>query len=156
MAKGAWRIAFAITGWLAVGGSPKSYAADEIPTPFRGDWAAGTTGCQVGPKLHVEREKLTLINGRDTASYGDIGIAYSFFGPDYRGMQVAVMPEVSSDYPFMVTFNFQEKRGVTSVAIYQEIKGNTLPAVAAIQARAKALAKRFPLDGLELTKCGKS
>ena len=147
---------FAIAATLLLVRAPDSYAADEIPGQFRGDWATGSESCRSGPRLRVERDKLTLISGRDSASYGDIGIAHSFFGPDYRGIQVAVMPEVSKDYPFMVTFNFQEKRGVASVAIYQEIKGAMIPAVAAIQAKAKALGNRFRLDGQTLTKCGKA
>lgn len=157
MGQGSLRTAsFAIAASLVLGGAPKAYAADEIPSEFRGNWATGPKSCQTGPRLHVERDKILLIHGRDAASYGDIGIAYSFFGPDYRGIQVAMMPEVSSDYPFMVTFNYQEKRGVASVAIYHEIKGNVIPAVAAIQAKSKALAERFPLDGLVLTKCGRA
>lgn len=149
------RLALTAMTALLFGGLPKAYA-DEVPPPFRGDWAADAKACQAGPRLRADREKLILMNGGDVASYGDVGVAHSFFGPDYRGIQVAVMPEVSSDYPFMVTFNFEERRGIASVEIYREIKGNTNPAVVAIQAKAKALSKRFPLDGRLLSRCEKA
>ncbi len=55
------------------------------------------------------------------------------------------MPEIDSgNSPFTVYFNADEKRGVTRVEIYQEIKGPQNSQVKAIQAANKKLAARFP------------
>lgn len=97
---------------------------------------------------------MTLINGKDSAPYGDIGIARTFFGPDYQGISVVAMPEIDGgNSPFTVYFSADEKKGVTKLEIYQEIKGPQNAQLEAIQAAAKKLSERFPLNSIPLKKC---
>lgn len=129
-------------------------AGDPVPAEFQGDWVPADGGCDSSKRFRVTEEKMTLMSGKDSQSYGDIGIALSFFGPEYQGISLVAMPELNSgEPPFNVHFNADEEKGVTKLAIYAEIKGSTNPAVAAIQARAKKLAERFPLNGMALKKC---
>lgn len=129
-------------------------AAAQVPAEFVGDWVPTLGTCQAAARLRVAESQLTLINGRDSKVFGDIGIPTTFFGPDYNGISVVVMPEINSgESPFTVFFNADEEKGMTRVEIYREIKGNTNAAVRAIQARAQALARRFPVNMMPLKKC---
>ena len=67
---------------------------------------------------------------------------------------MAPTPEIDSgNPPFTVYFNADEKKGVTKLDIYQEIKGPMNAQVSATQAAAKKLAARFPLNSVPLKKC---
>lgn len=129
-------------------------AQDSIPAEFRGDWVAEKDKCDAKARFRVAENQVTLINGKDTATYGDIGIAHSFFGPDYSGISVVAMPEINSgNSPFTIYFNVDEKKGVTKLEIYQEIKGPQTAQLKQIQDAASKLAKRFPLNLVLLKKC---
>jgi hypothetical protein len=129
-------------------------AQDKVPAEFQGDWVPATATCGSPARFRVTESKMTLVNGKDSASYGDIAIAHSFFGPDYQGISVVAMPELNSgNPPFTVYFNADEHKGVTKLEIYQEIKGVQNAQVKAIQATAKKLAERFPLNSVPLKKC---
>ena len=128
-------------------------ARDAIPAEFRGDWVPQTAECTSAVKLRVAEETLTLINGADTQSWGNVGVPTSFFGPDYQGISVVALPDFDASQPFTVYFNVDEMKGVTKVSIYSEMKGPMNAAVAKIQAAAKKLATRFPLNDLPLKKC---
>lgn len=144
----------ALAAAILVLGAHAGVAQEPIPAEFRGDWVAATAKCDAKLRFRAAENQMTLINGKDTASYGDIGIAHSFFGPDYEGISVAVFPEINSGAPpFTVFFNVDEKKGVTKLDIYQEIKGPVSAQVKAIQAAAKKLAQRFPLNSIPLKKC---
>lgn len=129
--------------------------ADEIPAEFRGDWVPEKAACSSGQRLGVGDKTLTLVNGKDVASYGDVGIPTSYFGPDYTGNSIVAIPEVNSmNAPFTVYFNHNEKKGVAMVEIYVEMKGPQNAQVKAIQDAAKKLAGRFPeLNLAALKKC---
>jgi hypothetical protein len=120
-----------------------------------GDWVPASASCDAKQRFRVEAAKMTLINGSDQQSWGDLETALSYFGPDYQGISTVVMPDFNSgDPPFTVYFNADEKKGVTKVEIYVPMQGNTNPQVAAIQARHEKLAKRFPgLNMTALKKC---
>jgi hypothetical protein len=129
--------------------------ADEIPAEFRGDWVPEKAACSSAQRLGVGDKTLTLVNGKDVASYGDVGVPTSYFGPDYTGNSIVAIPEVNSmNAPFTVYFNHNEKKGVAMVEIYVEMKGPQNAQVKAIQDAAKKLAGRFPdLNLAALKKC---
>lgn len=117
----------------------------QIAPELHGDWVPEKSTCDSAQRLRVGDSSMTLINGKDTASYGNIGVPSTFFGPDYTGISVVAMPEIDSgNSPFTVYFNADEKKGVTRVEIYQEMKGPQNAQVKAIQAANKKLAGRFP------------
>jgi hypothetical protein len=128
-------------------------ARDTIPSEFRGDWVPQKAECTSAVKLRVAEETLTLMNGADSQSWGNVGVPTSFFGPDYQGISAVALPDFDASQPFTVYFNVDEKKGVTKVSIYSEMKGPMNPQVAKIQAAAKKLASRFPLNDLPLKKC---
>lgn len=133
-----------------------SLAEDIVAPEFRGDWVPATATCSSDLRLRVTGSSLTLINGKDSATYGDLGIAVSYFGPDYSGISVVVMPDMSKDeHPFSVFFNADEQKGVTTVSIDQgdEVKGPAAAYYNPVIRAARQLAKRFPLEPGPLKKC---
>ena len=86
-------------------------------------------------------------------TWGNLWLPASFFGPSYAGIVSVALPDFDADQPFTVFFNADERSGVTMVNIYREIQNPPNARVAAIQAAAKALASRFPLNDLPLKKC---
>jgi hypothetical protein len=140
---------------LAARGASTAAAQDVVPPELRGDWVAVTLSCDAPVRFRSSATRMSLINGGDTASWGDVAIAYSFFGPEYDGIQLVAMPDFNSGSPpFTVTFNFDEKRGAARVDIFQETANpDRIPAVEAIQAAARALAERFPMNAVELRMC---
>jgi hypothetical protein len=148
------RWALAVAGAVLLLGTSAGWAQEPIPAEFRGEWVAATAKCDAKVRFRVAESQMTLVNGKDSASYGDIAIAHSFFGPDYQGISLAAFPEINSgNPPFTVFFNADEKKGVTKLDIYQEIKGPVSAQVKSIQAAAKKLAQRFPLNSIPLKKC---
>ncbi|MEO8604357.1 MAG: hypothetical protein ABI629_17415 [bacterium] len=147
-------VKFAFAAIIALA-AQRAAAADAIPPDFRGEWVPATADCTSPQRLKVSETQLTLINGRDSQSYGGIGIPTTFFGPDYTGISVVAMPEVDSgNSPFTVYFNNDDKKGETKVEIYIEMKGPQNAQMKAIQDAAKKLAARFPALNLNpLKKC---
>jgi hypothetical protein len=127
----------------------------QLAAEFHGDWVPATGNCEASQRLRVAAGTLTLVNGKDTTSHGNLGIPTSFWGPDYTGISVVAMPEIDSgNPPFTVFFNADEKKGVTRVEIYQEIKGPQNAQLKAIQDANKKLAGRFPaLNQKPLKQC---
>jgi hypothetical protein len=124
-----------------------------IPADARGDWVPQSATCQSAVRLRVAESTLTLINGKDSQTWGNVGVPTAFFGPDYTGIASDLLPDFDATQPFTVYVNADEKKGVVRVSIYQEMRGPLNPKVAAIQAAAKTLAARFPLNDLPLKKC---
>ena len=129
-------------------------AAAQVPVEFQGEWVPAKATCQSPVRFRITADRMTLVNGKDSASYGDIAMVYSYFGPDYQGISLVSLPELNSgNPPFTVFFNADEKKGETKVDIYREIKGPGNAQLKAIQAAAKKLAQRFPLNNVPLKKC---
>ncbi len=129
-------------------------AQDKVPAQFQGDWVPATGVCTSAVRFRVAESTMTLINGKDTASYGNLGTSATYFGNEYNGISVAFLPELNGgDPPFTVFFNADEKKGVTKVDIYTEMPGPMNAPGKALQAAAKKLATRFPLNKIPLKKC---
>ena len=145
------RLAIALAA-LVLGAAPAA-AQSTIPAEFQGDWVLQTASCQAALRFRVAPATLTLVNGADTQTWGNVGVPASFFGPDYRGISVVALPDFDTTQPFTVYFNADEKKGVTRVEIFVEMQGRLNPQVAALQAAARRLALRFPLNNLPLRRC---
>jgi hypothetical protein len=144
----------AATAALCAGSSAGAVVLQsELPAQFRGDWVPQTADCAGPVRFRVAEKTLTLVNGKDAQTWNNVALPTSYFGPDYRGISVVAIPDFDNSQPFLVYFNADEKKGVTKVEIYVEMKGNTNPEVARIQAAAKRLATRFPLNNMPLRKC---
>jgi hypothetical protein len=128
-------------------------AQDKLPPDVQGDWVAATTTCDSPVRFRAEESQMTLINGKDSQTYDDLGVTYSYFGPEYQGPSFVSIPHFNTDQPFTVFFNADDQKGVTKLDIYQKIEGPQNPQIAAMQAAAKKLAERFPLNGVPLKKC---
>ena len=129
-------------------------AADVIPAEFHGDWVPQAAACDSAVRFRVAGGTVTLINGKDSETFDDIALPTQYFGPDYTGISVVAVPEISSsEPPFQVFFNWNEKKGETQVHIYQEMPGQPHPAYAAVIAAAKKRAERFPLNMTTLKRC---
>lgn len=135
--------------------APAAMAQDAMPAEFIGDWVPAGATCSAAPmRFRAAPTSVTLINGRDSQTYGDLGLARTFFGPEYHGISQVLMPELNSgEPPFTVYFNAEEKRGVTKLDIYTYMPGPMNPQGVAIQGRAKRLSQRFPLHQVALKKC---
>jgi hypothetical protein len=140
---------------IVVAGSVSNAGAQDLPAEFQGDWVPATADCESDVRLLVTATRMTLVNGADASSYGNVTIAPAYFGPDYRGISVASMPASGGDVPpFTVLFNAGEEKGVTRLEIYRESKARrATPQVEAVEAVAKKLSERFPLDAVPLKKC---
>jgi hypothetical protein len=131
-------------------------AQEGLPQEFQGDWVPASATCDSPARFIVTATRMNLVNGADAQSYGDLAIAHTFFGPDYQGISVVCVPEFnSSNPPFTVYFNADEQKGSTKLEIYKEMKGPGNPQGETIQADAKKLAERFPLNDVPLKKCSK-
>jgi hypothetical protein len=127
---------------------------DIVPAEFIGDWVPSKDTCKSPLRFRAGGKQLTLINGQDQATFGDLAIPTSYFGPDYNGISTVVVPEISgNDPPFNVFFNHDEKKGVTLVDIYTETPLSKNAVLAAMQMAHKKLAQRFPLNAIPLKKC---
>jgi hypothetical protein len=120
---------------------------------FRGDWVPQHSDCRSAVRLRVTETTLTLVNGPDSHTWGDVAVPTTYFGPDYTGISVVALPDFEGSQPFTVYFNADEQTGVTKVNIYTEMREPMNPQLAAIQAAAKQLATRFPLNDLPLKQC---
>ena len=128
---------------------------DVVPAEFTGDWVPARGTCDSPTRFRVTGNMFTLINGKDSVSYGDLHMAASYFGPEYSGISRAVMPDSNAkEPPFMAFFNYEEKKGVARLDIHTEAPLSPHAAVREIQLFHKRLAQRFPLlNNAPLKKC---
>jgi hypothetical protein len=59
--------------------------------------------------------------------------------PDYAGISLVVLPDSEGSLAVTVDFNADERKGVTKVHIYTEMRGPMNSQLAAIQAAAKRI-----------------
>ncbi len=135
--------------------APQAGAAQAVvPAEFIGDWVPASATCASPARFRAEGSRLTLINGQDSASYGDLHMAASYFGPEYSGISKVIVPDINkNDPPFMAFFNHEEKKGVALLDIHTESALSPHAAVRAMQMAHKKLAQRFPLNNIPLKKC---
>jgi hypothetical protein len=127
-----------IVSLLALILSTSALGASNAPSEFVGLWVPRNNSCDSNLSFHVETEKVTLRNGDQKRSFGDLDFCFSCEGGvRYNGIVVWMKPEFSSGSEFfMAQFNAGEKRGVTKL----DIKDNVIQ-------------RDFPLDGVLLKKC---
>lgn len=128
---------------------------DVVPAEFIGDWVPAKVTCDSTVRFRAEGTRFTLINGKDSQSYGNLFMSASYFGPDYSGISKVVVPDSdTNDPPFMAFFNYDEKKGVALLDIYTAGPVSPHAVLAAQQMAHKKLAQRFPpLNNNPLKKC---
>ncbi|MCB1919277.1 MAG: hypothetical protein KDJ28_04765 [Candidatus Competibacteraceae bacterium] len=126
-------------------------ARDEEPLPefhrdFIGDWVPKKSPCKSALRFRVGPKRVVLMNGQESKSIriqgSDYCISCGGLRPPYEGITVWLLPGLTdSEGPgFEVRFNADEKLGITMLDM------EPVP----------ELARRFPLDGIELRKCKRS
>src|SRR5262245_50462243 len=94
------------------GTPPAQQSRDVVPAEFFGDWVPAKGSCDSPTRFRVTGNQFTLINGQDSASYGDLHMSATYFGNVYNGVSKVVMPDSNaSEPPFMAFFNHEEKKG---------------------------------------------
>jgi hypothetical protein len=127
---------------------------DVVPAEFIGDWVPAKGTCDSPVRFRAAGNQFTLINGKDVASYGNLSMAASYFGPEYSGISKVVVPDSADNDPaFMAFFNYEEKKGVTWLDIHTAGPVSPHAVLAAMQMKHKKLAQRFPLNQIPLKKC---
>ncbi|HET9604093.1 MAG TPA: hypothetical protein VFO96_07355 [Gemmatimonadales bacterium] len=133
-----------IIGLLALVLAGQAAAQNEQVEPeWRGDYVAATATCSSPVRLRLGVDRMTLINGRDSAVFRDLDFTSSYYGQDYQGIQFVSMPDYtrssnSADgYPFLVQFNDGERKGTLRILDPQP-----------------SLRQRFPLAERPLKPCG--
>lgn len=147
--------AAAVVALLVVHGVPP--AAAQVPPALHGDWVRAAAGCGDPARVRVEAARITLVNGADTQTFGDVEMAGpGYFPPGYRGIEAVAIVEFSGDQPVTATFNAGEKRGVARVAFTPptaDAPGNAVLNALNARLRALDLGRRFPLHETALRRC---
>lgn len=130
-----------VAAWLAVlvaalSPSVASAQTDAIPADQLGLWVPAKSDCKSPLRLELAPKTMTLTNGKDRVSKGNVGLSYSYFGNSYQGIQFAAMADWDKTQPFTVILNAGEKKGRAQIMIDDA-----------------ALKKRFPLDRATLKRC---
>ena len=112
---------------------------DAIPADQLGLWVPEKSDCKSSLRLELAPKTMTLSNGKDRVSKGNVGLSYSYFGNSYQGIQFAAMADWDKTQPFTVIFNAKEKKGRAQILVDDA-----------------ALKKRFPLDKKILKRCAAS
>lgn len=108
----------------------------DVPKEFRGRWGSGKA-CSSSLSILVTKSGVALVNGKDIESFGVDYFSYSYFygNGSHQGIMRALMPEPGK---FLVVFNSNEKKGVTTIDELDE-----------------SLRMRFPMNGIRFRKCTK-
>ncbi len=138
--------AFGLALALLAGAATAGLAQNkEVSPEYRGDYVPAAAACGSPVRLRLGTDRMTLVNGRDTAVFRDLDFSHSWWGNSYEGIQFVSMPEYTRSVnapegpPFLVIFNADEKKGMLSITDLQP-----------------ALKRRFPVGDAPLKRCGGS
>ncbi len=115
--------------------------ASSIPNEFRGIWKPSTESCKVEYGFRVGENTVSLFNKKQSIKLNNVDLCYSCEGgARYEGIIVWFIAKPSdSESPSLTgRFNVNEREGVTILDF-----------------NAKNLTELYPLNSLELIKCGK-
>jgi hypothetical protein len=134
-----------------------AHAQGATPEQFRGDHVPSGADCAGSPvRFRVAGDQVTLVNGTDEASFGNLAWPTGYFGPDYTGISAVAIPDGDTgNQLFTIYFNADEKPGVTRILFEEGVERPEpqFQAYAEVFRKAKALKKRFPLGDLDLKRC---
>ena len=129
-----------------------------VPAEWQGTWVPVKAACDSPVRVAITADQLTLVNGKDTQSIGGIEMAGpGYWGPDYRGIEAVLITEFDGQQPVTAFFNAGEKKGDAQVSfapVQPGAAGNALLTAYNKRVTELNLAKRFPLHGVPLKKCG--
>ena len=95
-------------------------------------WVPAKSDCKSSPlRLELAPKQMTLTNGKDQVSHGNVGMSYSYFGNSYQGITFAAMPDWDKSQPYVVLLNADEKKGRAKISFNDA-----------------GLKKRFPLENV--------
>jgi len=109
---------------------------DAVPADQLGLWVPAKSDCKSQLKLELAPKQMTLTNGKDKVSHGNVGLSYSYFGNSYQGITFAAMPDWDKTQPYVVLLNAEEKKGRAKISFNDA-----------------GLKKRFPLENVPLKRC---
>jgi hypothetical protein len=110
---------------------------DAVPADQLGLWVPAKSDCKSSPlKVELAPKQMTLTNGKDKVSHGNVGLSYSYFGNSYQGITFAAMPDWDKTQPYVVLLNADEKKGRAKLSFNDA-----------------GLKKRFPLENVPLKRC---
>ena len=109
---------------------------DAIPADQLGVWVPAKSDCKSSLRVELAPKTMTLVNGKDRISHGNVGLTYSYFGNSYQGIQFAAMADWDKTQPYTLILNAGEKKGRAQILVDDA-----------------ALKKRFPLDKAMLKRC---
>ena len=109
---------------------------DAVPADQLGLWVPAKSDCKSQLKLELAPKQMTLTNGKDKVSHGNVGLSYSYFGNSYQGITFAAMPDWDKTQPYVVLLNAEEKKGRAKISFNDA-----------------GLKKRFPLETVPLKRC---
>jgi hypothetical protein len=122
-------VAFATLSGLAFSSAP-------TPKEFHGYWVPQTSTCKSELGLHVEPTGVSLQNGAISRLFTTQTCFSCEGGARYSGIVVWVSPISTSEAPFFVYFNADERRGIARIEI-------TSP----------ELRSEFPIKNVKLKRC---
>jgi hypothetical protein len=146
--------AYALLGFAAHDAAAQS---GPVPAEWQGTWVSVKAACDSPVRVVITADRLTLMNGTDKQAIGGIEMAGpGYWGPDYQGIEAALITEFDGQQPVTAIFNAGEKKGVAQVSFspVQPVAGGNAP-LSAYNKRITELnlAKRFPLHEVPLKKC---
>jgi hypothetical protein len=112
---------------------------DAVPADQLGVWVPAKADCKSALRLELAPKQMTLVNGKDRVSHGNVGMSYSYFGNSYQGITFAAMPDWDKSQPYVVLLNADEKKGRAKINFSDA-----------------GLKKRFPLEDVALKRCATS
>jgi hypothetical protein len=112
---------------------------DAVPVDQLGGWVPAKADCKSALRLELSPKQMTLVNGKDRVSHGNVGMSYSYFGNSYQGITFAAMPDWDKSQPYVVLLNADEKKGRAKITFSDA-----------------GLKKRFPLENVVLKRCATS
>ena len=139
-----------------VAGASVAAAQKAVPAEFQGRWVPSKAACESAVSVVITADRLTLVNGKDSQTFGEVEMAGpGFFAPDYRGIMAVLLTEVSGHQPVTASFNVGEKKGAALVEFAPVMPGGSTAPAKAYNAHISKLnlAKRFPLNKVSLKKC---
>ncbi|MES2205608.1 MAG: hypothetical protein V4525_02290 [Pseudomonadota bacterium] len=109
---------------------------DSVAAEFRGEWIPAKASCNSSLKTVIEANKVSFINGSQTASYPKLEQCFSCMGHDVNNITL-LSTDAMGDSPFTIYLDSSKK----------------IPAIQVAFDNDKKLGTRFPFGKSSLKKC---
>lgn len=124
---------------LALAGTAAAMTGGSVEARFRGVWTPAKGNCATSPRVVIEANRVTFVNGAQRAGFSKLEQCFTCAA---GGMTTAAQPvwlttDAMGDSPFTITLDGTRRTAVVSVDFSND----------------KRLAARFPLGTAPLKKC---